>query len=188
MSMTHFAETVAQAIADYRLFLRKSKTVDQATRVNKNSRLGLKQVNLYSSDVELYNTALAILADIRETIDIPEEGYYSYSGIAKYYEYLADFISNYEIDEDRVVHRAQRASRAILHAIQMINGKPAHVLNDTIKRDIYVCQETIVQCGDEPQLEIYRENLVKLKPNAPLFYTDLIRHFDQLLTEVRQAA
>ena len=188
MSMTHFAETVAQAIADYRLFLRKSKTVDQASRVNKISRLGLKQVNLYSSDVDLYNTAVAILADIRDTIDIPEEGYYSYSGIAKYYEYLDAFIANYEIEDDKVVHRAQRASRAILHAIQMINGKPAHVLNDTIKRDVYACQEIIIHCGDQPQLDIYRENLVKLKPNAPLFYTDLIRHFDQLVTEVKQAA
>ena len=188
MSMTHFAETVAQAIADYRLFLRKSKTVDQASRVNKISRLGLKQVNLYSSDVDLYNTAVAILADIRDTIDIPEEGYYSYSGIAKYHEYLDAFIANYEIEDEKVVHRAQRASRAILEAIQIINGKPAHVLNNTIKEQVYNCHNIIVSYGNDKQLEVYRANLLKLKPNAPLFYTDLLRNFDVLMFELRQAA
>ena len=41
------------------------------------------------------------------------------------------------------------------------------------------------------QLELdarYRANLNKLKPNAPLFYTDLLRHFDTQLQQLREAA
>jgi len=95
---------------------------------------------------------------------------------------------NYEIDGERVVHRAQRASRAILEAIQIINGKPAHVLNNTIKEQVYNCHNIIVNYGNDKQLEVYRANLLKLKPNAPLFYTDLLRNFDVLMFELRQAA
>ena len=188
MTMSIFAQTVAQAIADYRLFLRKSKDVDQASRVAKLTRLNLKDVNVYSEDVVLFNTAQAILHDIRQTIEIPEQGYYSYSGIAKYYQFLNDFLINYEVEGEVVIHRAQRASRAILEAIQIINGKQAHLLNDTIKEQVYACHTRIVGYGSEEQLELYRDNLMKLKPNAPLFYTDLIRHFDTKMMELRQAA
>ena len=188
MTMSLFAQTVAQSIADYRLYLRKSKDVDQASRVAKLTKLNLKDVNVYSDDVVLFNTAQSILSDIRETIDIPEQGYYSYSGIAKFYQFLNDYLVNYEIDGERVVHRAQRASRAILEAIQIINGKPAHVLNNTIKEQVYNCHNIIVNYGNDKQLEVYRANLLKLKPNAPLFYTDLLRNFDVLMFELRQAA
>ena len=188
MTMSLFAQTVAQSISDYRLYLRKSKDVDQASRVAKLTKLNLKDVNVYSDDVVLFNTAQSILSDIRETIDIPEQGYYSYSGIAKFYQFLNDYLVNYEIDGERVVHRAQRASRAILEAIQIINGKPAHVLNNTIKEQVYNCHNIIVSYGNDKQLEVYRANLLKLKPNAPLFYTDLLRNFDVLMFELRQAA
>ena len=188
MTMSMFAETIAQAIADYRLYLRKSKNVDQATRVAKLAKLNLKEVNIYSGDVILYKTASSILDDIRESIDIPEQGYYSYSGISKFYQFLSEFMSNYDLDEDIVIHRAQRASRSILEAVQIINGKPAHLLNDSIKHQVYSCHEIIVNYGSEEQLELYRANLNKLKPNAPLFYTDLLRHFDTQLQQLREAA
>ena len=188
MTMSSFAQTVAQSIADYRLYLRKSKEVDQASRVAKLTKLNLKDVTVYSDDAVLYRTAVPILNDIRETIDIPEQGYYSYSGIAKFYQFLNDYLSDYELHDDKVIHRAQRASRAILEAIQVVNGKPAHLLTDAIKEQVYACQAIIVGYANEEQLEIYRENLVRLKPNAPLFYTDLIRHFDVSLQEIRDAA
>ncbi len=192
MTMSIFAETIAGAIADYRLYLRKSKKVDQATRVSKLKQLKLKDVTIYSGDVVLYDTAYAILHDIRSTIEMPEEGYYSYSGIVKYYQYLDAFLKDYDIEivkgDKVVVHRAQRASRAILDAIQLVNGKPAHVLTDQIKQQMYACQDSVIRYGTEEQFDIYRSHLVQLKPNAPLFYTDLLRHFDVHLQETREAA
>jgi len=191
--MSIFAETIAGAIADYRLYLRKSKKVDQATRVSKLKDLKLKDVTIYSGDVVLYDTAFAILNDIRSTIEMPEEGYYSYSGIVKYYQYLEEFLNDYDIEvigngDKTVIHRAQRASRAILDAIQLVNGKPAHVLTDQIKQQMYVCQGDIIRYGTEEQFDVYRSHLVQLKPNAPLFYTDLLRSFDLSLQETREAA
>ena len=101
---------------------------------------------------------------------------------------MNDYLSDYELEGERVIHRAQRASRSILEAIQIINGKPAHVLNNAIKDQVYNCHKVIVSYGNDEQLEVYRANLLKLKPNAPLFYTDLLRHFDVLMVELRQAA
>jgi hypothetical protein len=188
--MTVFAETIIQAIGDYRTILRKCKDVDQVARVAKLSKLNLKKINVFSDDVVLYNTAQSVLEDIRETFHVPEQGYYSYSGIENYYTALNEFLSQYDIDteEDVVVHRAQRASRAILNAIQELNGKPAHLLNDAIKEQVYDCHLVIINNANEEQVEIYRENLVKLKANAPLFYTDLLRHFDVNMQEMREAA
>lgn len=192
MAMSNFAETIASAIADYRLYLRKNKHIDQATRVSKLTKLKLKDVTIYSGDVVLYNTAIAILNDISNTIDMPEEGYYAYSGIVRYYNHLKDFIADYALeyknDELILIHRGQRASRAILDAIQLVNSKPAHVLTDSIKRSMYACQDTILKYGSDQQFEIYRSHLLQLKPNAPLFYTDLLRYFDTHLQQLREAA
>ena len=192
MTMSIFAETIANAIADYRLYLRKSKKVDQATRVAKLAKLKLKDVTIYSGDVTLFDTAHAILNDIRTSVEMPEEGYYSYSGIVKFYQYLETFLADYDVeykrDEKVIIHRGQRASRAILDAIQLVNSKPAHVLTDSIKKSMYACQDTILKYGSDEQFEIYRSHLIQLKPNAPLFYTDLLRYFDTHLQELREAA
>ena len=186
MSMSIFAETIAAAIKEYRFYLRK--TMKQADRMAKLAELKLKDVNIYSGDVVLYQTAQAIVADIQHNISIPEQGYYSYSGIEKFCEYLSTYIKDYAIENDKVIHRAQRASRAIMEAIQIVNGKPAHTLSDRIKRNIHACQEKIVFYGNQEQFDLYTKNLEKLKPNAPLFFTDLLRHFNMLLQKLREAA
>ena len=90
------------------------------------TKLNLKDVTVYSDDAVLYRTAVSILNDI-ETIDIPEQGLLFLLGIAKFYQFLNDYLSDYELHDDKVIHRAQRASRAILEAIQVVNGKPAHL-------------------------------------------------------------
>ena len=186
MTMSIFAETIAAAIKDYRFYLRK--TMKQADRMAKLAELKLKDVNIYSGDVVLFETATAIVHDIKINIDIPEQGYYSYSGIKKFCEYLATYLQDYAIENDKVIHRAQRASRAILEAIQIVNGKPAHTLDDRIKRSVHACQEKIVFYGNQEQFNLYTNNLEKLKPNAPLFFTDLLRHFNMLLQKLREAA
>ena len=101
---------------------------------------------------------------------------------------MSTYIKDYAIENDKVIHRAQRASRAIMEAIQIVNGKPAHTLSDRIKRNIHACQEKIVFYGNQEQFDLYTKNLEKLKPNAPLFFTDLLRHFNMLLQKLREAA
>ncbi len=134
------------------------------------------------------STTHNIVNDIKKNINIPTQNYYSYSGIEKFCNYLDSYIQDYAIENDKVIHRAQRASRAILESIQIMNGKPAHVLTDRIKRSIQSCQEKIVYYGNEEQFALYTKNLEKLKPNAPLFFTDLLRHFNMLLHKLREAA
>ena len=67
MSMSIFAETIAAAIKEYRFYLRK--TMKQADRMAKLAELKLKDVNIYSGDVVLYQTAQAIVADIQHNMN-----------------------------------------------------------------------------------------------------------------------
>ncbi len=181
MYLSIFAETIITAIKDYRSYLRK--TMKQADRMNKLSELHLKEINAYSGDVALYNKANEIVADIEKNLEIPEQGYYSYSGIEKYCLYLKNYLKDYAIENDKLVHKAQFASRAILEAIQMVNGKPAHTLTEQIKQDMLMCQETIAKYGNQEQYTLYVNNIETLKSNAPLFFTDLLRHFNTIVEQ-----
>lgn len=176
MNITIFTETIADAIKKYRHYLRK--TMQQADRVAKLNQLNLKNVTIYSGDLLLYKMAWNIVRDIEENNKKTETGYYSYSGISKFCEYLKGYLENYDLYEGQIIHRAQRASRSILTAIQLLNGKAAHELNDITKKEAQEQQAIITRYGNEEQLNLYRLNLLKLKNNAPLFFTDLLRHLD----------
>ena len=78
-----FAETVVEYINDYRTVLRKS--LPQAERMLRLKRLNLKSITVYSDDVELFNTSNQILEDIDVNGKIPDQGYYSYSGLQNFY-------------------------------------------------------------------------------------------------------
>ena len=114
-----FAETVVEYINDYRTVLRKS--LPQAERMLRLKQLDLKALTIYSDDVQLFNTSNQILEDIDSNGKIPEQGYYSYSGLQNFYDKLKTFITEYAIVDEKIVNRSQYTSNLLLDVIQMIN-------------------------------------------------------------------
>ena len=174
--MSIFTETVTRAISEYRRMLRRH--LEQSDRLRKLDELRLKDQGLYENDVKLYQTAWSVIKDIEENLKPDNSGYYAYSGIGKFCEYLKEYLNNYEIESEQIVHRAQKASRALVKAIQYAT-LPSDRLDDKIAQEILECNQLIAMYGSEEQKMLHRDNLERQVETHQSFYTSLLRHFQE---------
>lgn len=178
--MPIFAETISKAINNYRYLLRRHLT--QAERITKLQSLRLKDPETYSSDMSLYRTAVRIIKDIEENIGIPEQGYYSYSGIGKFCDYLKEYLSNYEVENGHLVHRAQKASRAMLEAIQLISLSDN--FDDPLKKKLIDCNKIVVAFGSNEQQELFKLNIERQITRNPDFLEPVLDDLERRLHAV----
>lgn len=167
-----------KAISDYRLLLRRY--LSQVDRMTKLQQLGLKNPNISNSDIALYNVGHAIIADIEENMSVPDQGYYSYSGIMQFCEYLKEYLANYFIEKNCVVHRAQKASCALLQAIQL-TGLSREKLQDNVTRQLLECNQVVALNGSTEQCELQLQVLSRQQEHNPSFYTSIIAHLESLM-------
>lgn len=180
---TIFARTVAKAISDYRQFLRKY--LKQSDRVRKLGELNLKDPQIYEDELKLYEIAWSIVKDIEENVKIPDQNYYSYSGIAKFCEHLKNYLKNYEIEDGKITHRTQKASRALIRAIQLL-ALPKEHLNENVATTFDECNEVIAIFGSPEQHELHINTLEKHRFLDEMFYQSIIDSFKERINmEVR---
>lgn len=177
--MTIFAKTMTKAIADYRFLLRRH--LPQADRMIKLTVLKLRDENTYKNDITLYKVGQTIISDIEENSDNSPKSYYAYSGIQEFCNYLKEYLSHYDIEQDQVIHRAQKASRALIQSIQL-TALTREELNDAIAKKITECNLTITDFGSEEQCELQLQTLKRQQMHHPEFYTNLISHMESLMT------
>lgn len=183
--MSIFAETMTKAITDYRFLLRRYLT--QSERMAKLRKLKLRDSDTYESDLALYEAGRAVIADIEENMAVPNQGYYFYSGISQFCDYMKEYLDNYHIENDQVVHRAQKASRALITAIQLTT-LPRERLNDSIAEQLLDCNLTVVGFGSQEQCELQLQTLARQQVNNPGFYTRIIAHLESLMLSSSSAA
>lgn len=171
-----FAETVVEYISDYRTVLRKS--LPQAERMLRLKRLNLKSITVYSDDVELYNTSIQILEDIDANGKIPEQGYYSYSGLQNFQEKLRTFITQYAIVDKKVINRSQYTSTLLLDVIQMINT-PGLQQADELQHKLLECNILIVYHGSNEQRQLYLGCLERLANINQALFMPVLDHFTE---------
>ena len=176
--MTILSETMTKAISDYRLLLRRY--LNQAERMMKLQQLDLKNADIYASDLMLYETGKAIIKDIDDNMATKNQGYYSYSGIVQFRDYLEEYLENYHVENDRVVHRAQKASRALIDAIQL-TGIPREMLDESIAKQLFDCNKSVVMFGSNEQCHLQMQILVRQQSKNPGFATRIIAHLEMLL-------
>lgn len=175
---TIFAKTIAKAIHTYRQMLRRY--LSQVDRVSRLAKLNLKDPSIYESEVALYHTAYAIVKDIEENMEIGDQTYYSYSGIESFCQYLKNYLEKYTVEGDHVVHQAQKASRALVQAIQLCI-LPANKLDDQSKQKLRKCSEIIAQYGSKEQQELHFNNLEKIRENSEEVYFLIMQHYKEKL-------
>jgi hypothetical protein len=176
--MSIFSETMTKAISDYRFLLRRY--LKQVERMTKLQELNLRDSDIYESDLALYETGKAIIADIEKNMAMPNQGYYSYSGIQQFCEYLKEYLQNYHIENNRVVHRAQKASRALITAIQL-TALPREKLDESVAKKLLDCNKAVAGFGSQEQCELQLQTLARQQANNPGFYTRIIAHLESLM-------
>lgn len=182
--MSVFSETMKKSISIYRGMLRKY--LPQAERVSKLHELGLKNSQLYESDTTLYNLGYNIVNDIKANLNKSTTGYYSYSGVSSFGEHLKNFLDNYDLEGSTVIHRSQKASRALIQAIQLLT-LPKERLTPEIADQLSKCNEVIATFGSEEQRELHRTTLQntirKQQEQHTAFYRSILTNFQQQLPE-----
>lgn|SRR3990167_4944134 len=177
--MSLFSETMTKVIGDYRFLLRRH--LPQAERMIKLQELKLKREDIYSSDIALFEAGTAIADDLEKNMLEKTSGYYAYSGIAEFCKYLKEFLSHYYVEKDQVVHRAQKASRALLQSIQL-TALPRERLDETIAKTLANCNTTVAGFGSIEQCELQLQTLSRNQTQNPDFYADLIAQMESLMT------
>lgn len=175
--MSIFSITIKKAIQDYRFLLRRY--LPQAERMTKLQKLRLKKKDTYESDFSLYQAASNIVADIEKNMLNADQGYYSYSGIEQFCQYLKDYLNDYMVENGVVIHRTRNASRALLHAIQLAST-PREQLDERIAKKLFESSKEIVQYGTPEQFDLYSQALESCQAKNPGFYTRIIAHFESL--------
>ncbi len=178
--MSIFSDTVKKAIHDYRQMLRRY--LSQAERVSKLAQLNLKDSNTYKNDIALYRTARAIVRDIEDNLGVAEQGYYSYSGVGKFGQHLKNFLEKYEVQGNQVVHRAQKASQALLEAIQLIM-LPNDRLTESIAKQLDQCNRIIATFGSSEQKALHQNSLDRQQIQNEVFFKALSDKFKHYLNQ-----
>ena len=175
-----FSETIKKAIGDYRYLLRRHLT--QSERMTKLQKLNLKSMVIYRSDVSLYQVAERIIIDMEENMTNTAQSYYSYSGIRQFCQYLREYLDDYIVESDKVVHRARKASCALLQAIQLI-ATPSDGLNDAVAEQLFDCNQVVANFGSVEQWDLHVQALKRQQVLNPGFYTRIIAHFESIRIE-----
>ncbi|MDP1574825.1 MAG: hypothetical protein Q8L78_07850 [Coxiellaceae bacterium] len=183
--MRIFSETMVQAVGEYRGLLRRY--LSQVERMVKLQQLGLRDSDLYENEVALYHMGLAIIEDIKANMAMENPSYYAYSGVQQFCEHLQEYLSNYAIENGRVVHRAQRASRAVLDAVQWM-GMSRERLDEGVLKKFLDCNKTVVVNGSKEQCDLLLQTLSRQQAANPGFYTRIIAHLESLLAGRSQVA
>lgn len=178
--MSTFSEAMKKTINIYRSMLRKY--LPQAERVNKLHELNLKNPQLYENEIALYHTGYAIISDINKNLNKSRSGYYSYSGVGTFGEHLKKFLEDYEVNGNGVIHRSQKASRALIQAIQLLT-LPREKLTPDVSSQLAKCNEVIAKYGSEEQQELHkttlRNTIRKYQERNTSFYRSVLNNFQQ---------
>lgn len=176
--MSIFSDTMTKAISDYRYLLRRH--LEQVDRLTKLQELGLRDPNLYKSDLALYKMGHAIMTDIEENRAAKRLGYYTYSGMDQFGKYLKEYLSNYEVEGGTVVHRAQKASRALIQSIQLTT-LPKERLTDKIAHQLFEYNKMVVELGAPEQWDLQLHTLQRQQTQNAGFYTRIISHLQSMI-------
>lgn len=162
-----FKDMALKALGDYRKLVARYVEKSEASLLLKKMDVARPRKN--DSDIELMHTLIKIRTWMEEKIQSHPKGYYSYSGIEQYRLYLDEFLQQYQILSNRVVHKAQKASSAMLNIIQ-ITGMPRPALSDSMGLKLMnFCQELVIFGSREQKLQVHALLNTKCEDYADFF-------------------
>lgn len=175
--MTVFKDRILQSFTEYRRMLKRY--LEPEERSNRINQLGLNQNLSFVSDAALLKMAQNVAADMQGIFEAKPKNYYSYSGIEQFYQYLLDLLDQYTTLDDQVLHKEQRASSALIAAIQ-VYSQPMEKLSDkTIDSLKHICQ-VIFLCANQDQHKKFNELLLRLKAKDEKLFTDVFNYYSNL--------
>lgn len=181
MVMSEFARNIYRFIGEYRAILRK--TLSQSERMCVLDELRLKARPQTTSDVAFYQIAQSILSKGLRLGDDGGASYYHYSGIDHFYQCLQDFLDDYAIESDRVVHTCQLSSKYFLLGVQLLSQRPEQALDDNTLQQLLRCNAVLARFAGEEPLTRYVGLLSQRQSEQPELFDSLMQNMQQQMQQ-----
>lgn len=179
--MLPFAKNIQSLLNEYKIIIKKHLTHEEWTYKIKD--LGLKRKVLKSDDeITLYRKANKVAEDIFTRLKNEANTPSWYSGLDEYCQHLKNVLNEYQIDNHKIIHTSQCASRAIVEAIQLIKLPNAN-LNAEIAKKLENCGHIIARYGTREQQEIFAKTLENFQQSDVNFFMPLLHSFEKHLHE-----
>lgn len=179
--MLPFDKKILKLLNDYKLILRKH--VARHEWAEKINALGLKRKQLrLDNEIALYHKAHRIVADILSWTDNANNTASWYSGIDEFCQHLKNILSEYHIDNDRILHASQYASRAMVEAIQIMK-MPHSRLTSALAQKLDSCGHIIARHGTPEQQDLFVKTLKNYQQADINFFTPLVQNFERYLQD-----
>ena len=172
--MSTFSQIMLKAINDYKSLLRKSLPTNKSSV--KIKELGIKRKQIKAmSEVQLHNIGTIICNELEQNIHTGKCSNY-YCGIEEFVEYLKKILTSYGIENNQIINTKQKASQAMLEAIQLM-ALPEDKLDASTAIKLNQCVYNITKYGDKEQLQILTEAIKAHKQRATIFFCKLWENF-----------
>jgi hypothetical protein len=159
--MSTFSINITALLEEYKTILRKLLPLKEANAKIYRLKLVNKQLSQISDDIVLYKIANNVINDAQKlTKDFTNNQSY-YFRLFDYAEHLKRTLNDFCIENDKVIHPKQEASRKLLEAIQLIGLSPK--LNSTFLERLKGCVEIINKYGTEDQ---YQQLMMLIKSKS----------------------
>lgn len=179
--MMPFDKKVLKLLNDYKLILRKH--TDRHAWGAKVQELGLKRKNLrFDDEVALYHKANRVVEDIMRWTDNSNNTASWYSGVDEFCQYLRNLLAEYQVENNKIVHTSQQASRAIVEAIQLLKLPNAR-FNSTVANKLDQCGQVIARFGTREQQEIFAKALKNSQHSDINFFSPLLHNFEKYIQD-----
>ena len=158
--------------------------------MSKLKEFGLRDPLLYSNELALYKTGHRIVEHLLELAQ-KNDGYYTYSGLATFAKHMQQFLNQYEIIGRTVMHRAQKASKILLDAIQALMIARTQGFTPDLQTKLETYNDDIAELGTAEQHQLHEQTLQNAthyaEPDAAPTFQILLEHFKSCVQSSRNA-
>jgi len=181
--MTVFYYIILKAINGYKAMLKRNLTATEC--VAQMRKLGIKRAYIKNADeIKLYEIGLKIIVELEQNMDVSkrEKSVNFYYGAEEFLQYLRKLLTEYIIEDGKVINTGQKSSCALVNVIQLI-GTVKEKLTDEVAEQIYRCTRVIAKYGSKEQKRIFSKILSSDQPRHMNFFFRQLQNFISDLDE-----
>jgi hypothetical protein len=178
--MQTFAMTTLKALNDYKAVLRKNLSHNASNERIKELRLKRKQLQA-ASDIALYHTTINVIADIKKTLQHKTNPVW-HCGLAEFLQYLEDFLCEYRLENNHVIHAKQNVSKLIVEAIQLIS-LPTEKFKTKQHKSLDEIANIVSKYGTSEQQKMLHGLLKRKIEQQPKENSTIFSKFSQMLSD-----
>lgn len=180
--MSVFSDYILKLLNDYKRILKRYMSAEE--RENTIIELGLKRKSLKSdNDVILYNKAHRTLKNIEYWTSRSSHNATEHSGIDEFYQHLKNYLNDFRIENNQVVHMSQKVSCAIVQVIQLLALPATKLCENSNSNKLNSCIQTVAKFGTKEQRTLLANALQTQKVQNSTVFGPILDKFNKYQNE-----